>query len=298
MTGNVCSFIVKFDRQTLNEGQLLQCARPFADVILGISTEKSDIELALRHSPQQLVPLTTTVELAVALSDAILKRSKVACSFSVSSQHIADFFDYAYTTVFGTSKATSIGVVYVSSMQRLLYNTAACTISHLSEECKDNNPSELLVVRLRNATKLLIEFASAVKAWLPNNSWLHGWSGCHALLCCIEFTVNTILLDQRALSTSLILRYFTDQIFSSVLKEEVDTGVEYILDISNSFGWCASSRRWRGVIYNPLCSSKSEFVNTSRLALRIQSAFEYAECTSIRVKKRKAFSRPASPVTM
>tara|TARA_B110000971_G_C20018980_1_gene505338 strand:- start:902 stop:1852 length:951 start_codon:yes stop_codon:yes gene_type:complete len=290
MSNLACSFVNEFDRTKLSERRFTNYAIPFANVILGISTDKTDVGLALRHIPQQLVPFTSTLELAVAFSDAIVSKSATAASFAVSAENIADFFDYAYTTVFATSEATRIGAAYVSSMQRLLYNTTACTISHFVQlKTKD---IDVHFVQLRNATKLLVELATAVKRWLPNNSWLRGWTGCHALLCCIEFTEKTVLFDENTIYGSLEFRHFADQLFASVLKEGLHNELDCMIDVTNSFSWCASSRRWRSVIYNQNVCPVT-FEATTRLAVKITDVFKEVESS----RSKRSISRPVSPVT-
>lgn len=291
-----CSFTKPFDRSSLNERRFSEYARPIAKVILGMSESKEDIGITLRYLSNQLVPLTSTIEFAVSLSDAVLERGKMASSFPVEKSSITQMFSHAYTVLFGGSDLSDIGSAYALSMQRLIYNTAACTVSslHLNPDRHDKH------IYVRNCGLLLVELASAVKGWLVNDEWLRGWSGCHALLSCIELTEQTVLSDKSAMKSEMFLR-FSDTLFECVCMEDrplIDS--TNVADFTNSFGWCAFSRSWRPVIYNGL-ARPLELTWTIKLSNMIDRALGgvLKECGDVdyNLARDEYHSRPSSPKT-
>lgn len=290
-----CSFTKQPDRSIMNGRRLSEYARPLANVILGTSESKQDIGIALRYMSHQLVPLTSTVEFAVSLSDAVLERGKSASSFPVHKSSITQMFTHAYTVLFGGCDLSNIGNAYASSMQRLVYNTAACTVASLVSY---NRPDRNSYVR--NCTLLLVELASAVKQWLVNDEWLRGWSGCHALLSCIELTEKSVLSDRSAIHSDTFIR-FADTLFERVCLENrhlIDS--TNVADFTNSFGWCAFSRSWRPFIYNKM-AQKLSLSWTNKLARKIDSALDEAYYCSLATDRETAnnecHSRPSSPKT-
>ena len=285
------------DHTTLRGLRLSEYAQPLANVILGMSESKQDIGIALRYLSHQLVPLTSTVEFAVSLSDAVLERGKNASSFPVHKSSITQMFAHAYTVLFGGCELSDIGSAYASSMQRLVYNTTACTVASLVSY---NQPDRNCYIR--NCTRLLVELASAIKRWLVNDEWLRGWSGCHALLSCIELTDKSVLSDPSAIASDTFLR-FSDTLFECVCLEDRHlTDATNVADFTNSFGWCAFSRSWRPFIYNNM-AQKRGLSWTIELARKIDMALEDAcnQRGSLATGRSESDndyqSRPSSPKT-
>jgi hypothetical protein len=291
----VCSFFDRVDRSILDKPKLAR-ARAIARVMLGVSTSSDDIGVFFRYMPQQLVAFTASVELAVSLSDAILEIGTESPSFRTNTkQFITESLEYAYTLIFGGCKLCDIGSSYSASIQRLVYNTVACTVSSIHY----SHPGERGREYMRNCTLLLVDLTSALKCWMADDTWLRGWSGCHALLICIDCTVEQSVLVHPYAPLCETFLYFCDALAECVcLENKHILDATNVSDVTNSFGWCAFSKRWTSILHH-----KSTNMSNKPWILKLAATINMTlntDVTKLGVSTSASndrHSRPSSPTT-
>jgi hypothetical protein len=219
-------------------------ADPIARVLLGASDSKNDVGIFLKYAPVRLVFMTTTTDLALAISDVILGRARSETRFYVDTDVIRDTFAWAYRIVFNSCEADAIGGAYGEAMHILLYNVAAFTIHRFDISNEDCG-------YVGRCTRLLADFAISVSPWLPPSGMsperVRGRSGCHALLLCIEFCDVSALKSPKA-RTDLRFLWFVDALCGLCLDESVSTHLKDAENECSSFGWLAFSPMWGPLI--------------------------------------------------
>ena len=247
----VCSFLHKVKPACLRSANLA-VARPIAEVLLGVSRAKNDVNAALRDGTTHFVPLTSGVELPFLIANIVCNLADAgATSFAVSAEEIRDTISYLLVCVFGCDSTSRIGACYASNFQRLLYNVAACTVAHYGRLSPSMCPERLgsRSAALRRAACLVAQFADALKDWLPVSDWLNGWTKWHALVYTLEMTNETIVEINNPDVRHLSFLTFCDEIFNHVLRERerADTSPD-VADLKTSFGWCACSQHFEYVL--------------------------------------------------
>lgn len=247
----VCSFLHKVKPACLRSATL-EIARPIAEVLLGVSRAKEDVNAALRDGTTHFLPLTAGVELPSLIASIVCTLADAgATSFTVSAPEIRDTISYFLMCVFGCDSTSRIGACYASNFQRLLYNVAACTVAHYGRLSPSMCPERLnsRTASLRRAACLVAHFADALKGWLPVSNWLDGWTCWHALAYTLEMTNETIVEINNPDVRNLSFLAFCDEIFKNVLRErEVADTCPDVADLKTSFGWCACSHHFEYVL--------------------------------------------------
>lgn len=237
-SSTVCSF------STVSSAHRCHASTPrIVRVLLGMSEERSDVEVTLREGPMRLISLLANSDMAHHIADCIVERANEGfCDFPIQVSEIEELFHYFLEAVFKTTEPYRIGSHNCYNFQRLCYNVAACTIAHFSTH--STAPRHVLVPTLHRATHLVAAFAGAVKHWFPASPWFgQAWTRWHALAYSLEMTCGTVLQEERR-DHSFEFLVFCDTIAKHALCER-GAITEYT---ASSFAWCACSRAWQSTL--------------------------------------------------
>lgn len=279
MVSELCSFRQPPPSQLEDGCKLVQS---IVAVLLGESSNRSDIDATLRHGPSHLISELGGVRLPHEISRVIYARAVAGLDkFEYTLSQPTALIEHFLESVFGSVNINRIGNQSYR-FQVLIYNLSACVCGCFSAQ---NNALEReeWVPALQRATRLVACFAEVVKQWLPLSPDVAKWTRWHTLCAVLEMTNGTILVEGNSKAHDFVFLVFCDEILRNVMLEDTPGSVfDYE---SSAFSWCACSSAWAFVA----CTPQSKYSQSGTEWLHKFSVLRNARTSPVQQQ------RPSSP---